>query len=332
MKQRLSAQTYVERIRSGDRIVLSQAITLIESTLPADQELAQGILAQCEGLGRSSFRLGITGPPGVGKSTFIDALGSHLTGMGQKVAVLTIDPSSPKSGGSILGDKTRMVRLSKDPSAYIRPSATGGTLGGVANTTRETIALCEAAGYPWILVETVGVGQSETWVHALVDCFLLMHFPQGGDQLQGIKRGIMEMAHMFVINKADGALKAMAETSGMELRQALSLFQPQPGGWEVPVLLASAQTGEGMGEIMEQLAKFRTHQEAEAMWQARRREQQEFWLEQMIKARLWSDFLQTKADRYAALKEALVAGKMSLRKAVARLLDGREESGSTGAE
>lgn len=236
----LSVDEYFEGIRSGNRTVLSQAITLVESSLPDHHKLAQQLIERCLPHTGNSIRLGITGVPGAGKSTFIEAFGKFLTGGGHKVAVLAIDPSSQRSKGSILGDKTRMEELATDLNAFIRPSPSAGSLGGVARKTRETTVLCEAAGFDIIIVETVGVGQSETAVHSMVDFFLLLMLAGAGDELQGIKRGIMEMADAIIINKADGDNKQRAGLARTEYQNALHLFPPQPSGWNPVVDVCSA--------------------------------------------------------------------------------------------
>ena len=248
-KKRYSAEDYAEGIISGNITILSQAITLIESSLPKHYEEAQLIIERCLPYGSKSLRIGITGVPGAGKSTFIETFGLHLADLGRKIAVLTVDPSSTHTRGSILGDKTRMELLSVHPSAYIRPSPSAGTLGGVARKTRETIILCEAAGFDTILVETVGVGQSETAVHALVDVFLLLMLAGAGDELQGIKRGIMEMADIIAITKADGANKIGAERARTSYQNSLQLFPLNPSGWKPRVLTCSALKNTGIKEL-----------------------------------------------------------------------------------
>ncbi len=240
---------YVEGILKGDRVVLSKAITLVESVLPQHQDMAQQIIGKCISHSGNALRLGITGVPGAGKSTFIEALGMHLCRQGHKLAVLAIDPSSQRSKGSIMGDKTRMEQLSVQPQAYIRPSATAGTLGGVARKTRETIILCEAAGFDTIFVETVGVGQSETAVHSMVDFFLLILISGAGDELQGIKRGIMEMADGIAVNKADGDNVMRANRAAAECRNALHLFPLPESGQETKVLTCSALSGLNIDEV-----------------------------------------------------------------------------------
>jgi len=247
--KRLSVNQYEQGIRSGDRLILSRAITLIESQLESDQGLAAQVLERVLPHTGQSIRLGITGVPGVGKSTFIEAWGQHITSFGRRLAVLTVDPSSQRSGGSILGDKTRMATLSVNPLAYIRPSPSGGSLGGVAHKTRETMLLCEAAGFDVIVVETVGVGQSETLVHGMVDFFLLLMLAGAGDELQGLKRGIMELADAIAITKADGDNGLAAERARVDYQNALHLFPPAPTGWVPPVVTCSALTQQGMAVL-----------------------------------------------------------------------------------
>jgi len=248
-RKKYSVDEYVEGIVSGNRTILSQAITLIESSLPEHNEKAQAIIERCLTHGSQSLRIGITGVPGAGKSTFIETFGLFLTDEGRKLAVLAIDPSSSNTRGSILGDKTRMEQLSIHPNAYIRPSPSAGTLGGVARKTRETIILCEAAGFDTILVETVGVGQSETAVHSMVDIFLLLMLAGAGDELQGMKRGIMEMADIIAITKADGNNKVIAETAKGLYENALHLFPPGHSGWKPKVLACSAVKNTGIKEL-----------------------------------------------------------------------------------
>ncbi len=242
---------FLAGILEGNRTILGKAITLIESNLPAHQQLAQQIIEKCLPHRCKSFRVGITGVPGVGKSTFIEAIGTHLIGKGHKLAVLAIDPSSRKSKGSILGDKTRMEQLSANANAFIRPSPSGGTLGGVARKTRETIVLCEAAGYDIIFIETVGVGQSETAVYDMADLFLLLMMAGAGDELQGIKRGIMEMADLVLINKAERDNIPRAQLAKAQLVNALHYFPPTESGWQPRVETCSAITGDGIGEAWE---------------------------------------------------------------------------------
>lgn len=250
MRPRQPASFYIDGIRAGDRLVLSRAITLVESHRPDDQTLAQAVLEGVLAFAPTdSIRVGITGVPGVGKSTFIEAFGTYLTSLGKRLAVLAVDPTSQRSGGSILGDKTRMETLSVNPQAYIRPSPAGDSLGGVAHRTRETMLLCEAAGFDTILVETVGVGQSETLVHGMVDFFLLLMLAGAGDELQGMKRGIMELADALAITKADGDNAAAANRARVDYTNALHLFPPTPSGWQPPVLTCSALTNAGIANL-----------------------------------------------------------------------------------
>ena len=252
----LSVQDYLQGILSGNRVILSKAITLIESSKKEHQELAQEIIEKCLPHSGKSFRLGITGVPGVGKSTFIEAIGMYLIGQGKKIAVLAIDPSSQRSKGSILGDKTRMEDLANNPNAFIRPSASAGSLGGVARKTKETIILCEAAGFDTIFVETVGVGQSETAVASMVDFFLLLMLAGAGDELQGIKRGIMEMADMILINKAEGDNLQKAKLARTQYENALHLFPPAPSGWTPLVETCSALHHQGMETVWKMIEDY----------------------------------------------------------------------------
>jgi len=255
-KKRLSADAYLRGIFSGDRVVLSQAITLIESTAQQDVDIANHIIEQCLPHSGNSIRIGITGVPGAGKSTFIESFGKYLTSMGKKLCVLAVDPSSELSKGSILGDKTRMEELSIDPNAFIRPSPSGLTLGGVARKTRETVILCEAAGFDTIIIETVGVGQSETVVKSMVDFFLLLMLSGAGDELQGIKRGIMEMADALIITKADGDNISKATAAKALYQSALQLFPKNENGWEPPVGTCSVFLKDSIENIWKIIADF----------------------------------------------------------------------------
>ena len=281
--RRLPLQQYVDGVLAGDRAILARAITLIESDLPADADLAVQLLdAVLPHIGKTR-RLGVTGVPGVGKSTFIDALGTHLTReCGERLAVLSVDPSSAISRGSILGDKTRMTRLVLDDRAFIRPSSAGGHLGGVARRTRESILLCEAAGYRNILIETVGVGQSETTVHAMSDFFLLLMLPGAGDELQGMKRGIIEMIDGMAINKADGDNMARAERARTEYSSALHLFPPPPDGWMPRVLCCSAINGSGVAEIWQMVLEQEAQLIATGKLEERRRRGELHWMRELI--------------------------------------------------
>src|SRR6476661_7069749 len=246
-----------QEVIAGDRRALARAITLAESTRPDHRAEAETLLAEVLPRSGGAVRVGISGAPGSGKSTFIEALGTHLVAHGHRVAVLAVDPSSTRSGGSILGDKTRMEQLTRSPDAFVRPSPTGGTLGGVARRTREAMLLCEAAGFDVVLVETVGVGQSEVKVAAMVDLFLVLVAPGGGDELQGLKRGIMELADLVVVNKADGDLAAAAATTAADYGSALHLMRPRVPGWTPRVLQCSSLVGTGIAEVWEAVAEFR---------------------------------------------------------------------------
>lgn len=288
---RLAPNEYVAGILAGDRVVLARAITVIESELDADLDLAQYILETVLPHARPARRVGITGVPGAGKSTFIDALGMLLTAeRGESLAVLTVDPSSPLSHGSILGDKTRMERLSQQPNAFIRPSPSRGHLGGVARRTRETIVLCEAAGFQNIIVETVGVGQSETAVRSMTDFFLLLMIAGAGDELQGIKRGIIEMTDCLAINKADGDNIAKANRARTEYASALHLFPPAPDGWTPRVLTCSALTGGGIAEIWQAVLEHHETLTANSYFHERRRQQALAWMHELIQSSLEDEF------------------------------------------
>lgn len=285
-RNRLSPEAYVAGVLAGDRLVLSRAITLAESSLPADQQLAQQVMDELLPHTGRSIRIGITGVPGVGKSTFIESFGLYLTGLGKKLAVLAIDPSSQRSGGSILGDKTRMEQLSHNPLAYIRPSAAGTALGGVAARTREAMLLCEAAGYEVIFIETVGVGQSETAVRNMVDFFLLLMLAGAGDELQGIKKGIMEMADGLAITKADGDNKAAAKQAQAAYRNALHLFPSATSGWISKVLICSAVDNSGLEEIWQMICQYEAHSRQRGFFEQQRRQQNLSWMHASLEAML----------------------------------------------
>lgn len=291
-KRSLSVQQYIDGILNGDITILSQAVTLVESSKPEHQDIAQDIIVKCLPFAGNSVRIGITGVPGVGKSTFIEAMGKHITAQGQKLAVLAIDPSSERTKGSILGDKTRMEDLSTDPLAYIRPSPSAGSLGGVARKTRETIVLCEAAGFSHIFIETVGVGQSETAVHSMVDFFLLLMLAGAGDELQGIKRGIMEMADAITINKADGNNIEKAGLARVQYMNALHLFPATDSGWKPKVLTCSAYAKTGISEIWETIGEYLTFTKNNGYFQYKRNEQSKFWMYETINEQLRNDFYQ----------------------------------------
>lgn len=285
-----NAEDLVKGILAKDLTALSRAITLVESTNPLHTEKANTIIQNCLPFANNSVRIGITGVPGVGKSTFIESFGTHLTKNGKQVAVLAVDPSSSVTRGSILGDKTRMEDLVKNEHAFIRPSPSGTSLGGVARKSRETIILCEAAGFDTILIETVGVGQSETAVHSMVDFFLLLKLAGAGDELQGIKRGIMEMADAIVINKADGDNLKPAKTAKLEFNRALHLYPPKDSGWQPKVLLASALHNEGIAEVWQLIQDYIEIAKSQHYFDKLRNEQNKFWLLQTIEDRLKSDF------------------------------------------
>lgn len=271
-----------KRILKGDRVALAKGITLIESRSPAHRADADELLEAVKDRTGASLRIGITGVPGAGKSTFIDALGMQMCEAGWHVAVLSVDPSSPVTGGSILGDKTRMERLARHPHAFIRPSPSGGELGGVARRTRETIALCEAAGFDTVLVETVGVGQSEVVVRGMVDCFLVLMIAGAGDELQGIKKGIIELADVLVVNKADGDNRTRAEAARLEFARALHYLANDKDAWQVPVLACSAQTDEGVAEVWNVVEKFVSQARTRGEFDTRRGAQELTWLQTLV--------------------------------------------------
>jgi LAO/AO transport system kinase len=288
----------VEELTSGilnsDKTALARAITLVESTKKESLEKANTIIEQCLSIKTDSIRIGITGVPGVGKSTFIESFGKQLTGLGKKVAVLAVDPTSTQTGGSILGDKTRMQELVKDPDAFIRPSPSGISLGGVTRKTRETIILCEAAGYDIILVETVGVGQSETAVHSMVDFFLLLKLPGAGDELQGIKRGIIEMADAIVINKADGDNLKKSRTASLEFSRALHLYPPKENGWTPKVLSCSALENTGINEVWHMIFDYISENKKSNFFASKRQQQNKNWLLQTLDDQIKQRFYQDK--------------------------------------
>lgn len=289
-KNQPSTQELIDGILAGNIADLSRSITLVESTNANHLAKANEVINACLPFANKSVRIGITGVPGVGKSTFIEAFGKHLTSLGKKVAVLAVDPSSTISHGSILGDKTRMEELVKDPNAYIRPSASGETLGGVARKTRETITLCEAAGFDTILIETVGVGQSETAVHSMVDFFLLLKISGAGDELQGIKRGIMEMADAIVINKADGDNIKKANLAKVEFNRALHLFPGKKSGWTPTTSTCSAITHVGIPEVWVTIEKFLELTKENNYFFEKRKEQNQYWMLETINEQLKTNF------------------------------------------
>jgi len=289
-KEVWTIDTLVSSIIKRDKVALSKAITIVESTNPKHSKKAAAIIKKCLPHANQSIRVGITGVPGVGKSTYIEALGKYLTTAGKRVAVLAVDPSSSLSGGSILGDKTRMEELVKDKNAFIRPSASGDSLGGVARKTRESIILCEAAGYDTIIIETVGVGQSETAVHSMVDFFLLLKLAGAGDELQGIKRGIMEMADAIIINKADGDTIKAAQKAKTEFTRALHLYPPKQNNWTPKVKTASALKNKGIEESWELIKSYIKLSKETGYFQTHRTEQNKYWLLQTIDEQLKNRF------------------------------------------
>lgn len=289
-KRALSTDEYVEGILAGNITTLSQAITLVESANPAHYAQAQEIIERCLPHAGHSVRIGITGVPGAGKSTFIEAVGNMVTSLRHKLAVLAIDPSSERSGGSILGDKTRMESICHNPDVFIRPSPSAGSLGGVARKTRETIVLCETAGFDVIFIETVGVGQSETAVHSMVDMFMLLQISGAGDELQGIKRGIMEMADTMVITKADGENVRKAELARTQFQGALRLFPLPESGWRPKVYTCSAVAGTGLEEVWKGVEEFLDHIHANGYFQHNRNRQNKYWMYETINEALRGSF------------------------------------------
>ena len=308
----------IRGIRAGDRALLARAITLIESKRADHQKAARQLVQDLLPSTGRAVRVGITGAPGVGKSLTIDTLGSHLTAQGRKVAVLAVDPSSTRSGGSILGDKTRMARLATDANAFVRPSPSSGTLGGVAAKTRETMLICEAAGYDVVLVETIGTGQSETAVADMTDFFLVLMLPGAGDELQGLKKGVVELADMIAVNKADGDNIRRAKAAAAEYRAALHILNPRSSNWTPPVVTYSALTGEGIAGLWVQVIAHRDKLTASAELTARRREQQVKWMWAMLEDRV---FARLKSDvglraRLPRLEAAVASGRLSATLAV----------------
>lgn len=321
-KPSIKTSDLVQGILSGDRTLLSRAITLVESSKAEHQEQAQEIIEACLPHAGKSVRIGITGVPGVGKSTFIEAYGNLVIEKGHQLAVLAIDPSSARTKGSILGDKTRMETLSSNPKAYIRPSPSSGSLGGVARKTRESIILFEAAGYDYILIETVGVGQSETTVHSMVDFFLLLMLAGAGDELQGIKRGIMEMADSLIINKADGDNIANSTRAKAEYKSALHLFPPTESGWIPEVITASALTGDGVENAWEIIDRYVRHTRTNGYFDEKRVRQALFWLRESIEQDLAQDFYAHNEVRSLLpdLKQQILSGKLHTYSAAKQLL------------
>ncbi|HEX3035787.1 MAG TPA: methylmalonyl Co-A mutase-associated GTPase MeaB [Thermodesulfobacteriota bacterium] len=322
-RKQLPLDEYVDGILQGNRVILSQAITLVESALPEHGELAQEIIEKCLPHTGNSVRLGITGIPGVGKSTFIESFGTYLTQKeNRKVTVLAIDPTSQRTKGSILGDKTRMEKLSSDPNAFIRPSPSSGSLGGVAQKTREAILLCEAAGFNTIIVETIGVGQSETAVHSMVDFFLLLMLPGVGDEIQGIKRGIIEMADAIAITKAD-ADKEKAEHTKKEFQNILHFYPPTAPGWTPEVVTCSSLTNEGIGDIWQIVLKYHNMMKNKSYLAKKRQEQARNWMHETIKQSLERNFYSNEKIKRVLddIENDIIQGKISSSTAVKKLLD-----------
>lgn len=323
----LSIDEYMKGITEGNTTILSKAITLVESSLPAHRKIAQDIIERCQlycsEQKMESMRIGITGVPGAGKSTFIEAFGSYITDAGHKLAVLAIDPSSEKSKGSILGDKTRMETLCNNPKAFIRPSPSAGSLGGVARKTRETVLLCEAAGYDVIFIETVGVGQSETAVHSMSDFFLLLMLSGAGDDLQGIKRGIMEMSDLIAITKADGTNVDKANLAKALYANALHLFPPTESTWVPTAVTSSAVTKEGLPEIYQKIKDYFTLVKGNGYYQHKRREQAKFWMYESINEALRNNFYENPDIEKALVQyeERVLDGSMESFIAAGQLLD-----------
>lgn len=328
----LTLETFASGIAQGERATLSRAITLVESRNPAHRDLAQDVLEAVARLGRSARRVGITGVPGVGKSTTIDQLGMNLIAQGLSVAVLAVDPTSQRSGGSILGDKTRMSRLSMSRDAFIRPSPTSGTLGGVARKTRETMALVEAAGFDVVIVETVGVGQSETAVAGMVDTFVALLLPGGGDELQGIKKGVIELADIVAINKADGDNVARAERTASDYRSALQLLAPRPGGWQPPVITVSGLDNSGLDRLWALIVQHETLLEQSGMLETMRADQASKWLHEMLREELWQTLMTSERAREQLRQcdAAVRAGLMTPSRATEQVLASLRASADDG--
>ena len=317
-----SVSTFVEGILASNRVLLSQAITLIESTRFDHQDLAQQIIEKCLPHAGNSIRIGITGTPGVGKSTFIESFGMHITQGRKSIAVLAIDPTSQVSKGSILGDKTRMMHLSMNEKAFIRPSPAGDSLGGVARKTRESIILCEAAGFEVVIIETVGVGQSETAVHSMTDFFLLLLLPGAGDELQGIKRGIVEMADLVAVNKADGEREMMAKQAKAFYKNALHLYPAKENQWIPQVVTCSALSKLGIADIWQLILDYQQFTQANNYFYDNRKAQSIYWLHDTIQQSLKKQFYQDPSvqSRLKAIEQLVLEGKMSSFKGAEELL------------
>ena len=332
MARTIDLEQYVQGVRDGSRAYIARAITLVESTRPDHRALAQRLLVELLPHSGNAVRVGITGVPGVGKSTFIEALGTMLTGLGHRVAVLAVDPSSSRTGGSILGDKTRMEKLAVDPAAFVRPSPTSGTLGGVARATRESMVVMEAAGYDVVLVETVGVGQSETTVAGMVDSFLLLTLARTGDQLQGIKKGVLELADIVAVNKADGPHELDARAAARELAGALRLLQAPDAAWTPPVLTCSGRDGAGLDVLWERLQQHRQILDATGALAAKRRDQQIDWTWAMVHDQLLSQLREHPEVRRITpgLEQQVREGRLTATLAAEQILAGFRLPGAAG--
>jgi len=313
----------VQGVLESDRTSLGRALTLVESNRTEDRKVVEDLLAQISPKTGEAHRIGITGVPGVGKSTFIEAMGSKLIEDGNKVAVLAVDPTSTVSGGSILGDKTRMTRLANDPNAFVRPSPSSGTLGGVTRTTRESMALLESAGYDIVMVETVGIGQSETVVAEMVDIFLVLMLPGAGDELQGIKKGVLELADMIAVNKTDGENESKALEAARDYISALRLTQPATSNWRPPVVNCSSLTGKGLNEVWEKIQEHKTILENSGEWEQRRKVQKMKWMWSIVQDRLSSDLHDHPSitEQVPEVEKAVLEGKISATAAAEILLE-----------
>ncbi len=319
----MATPEFVDGVLAGDRASVGRALTLVESSHPGHRAEATALLYALLPHGVESHRVGITGVPGVGKSTFIESLGGRLTATGRRVAVLAVDPTSTVTGGSILGDKTRMLRLANDPAAFVRPSPSAGTLGGVTRTTRESVVVLEAAGYDVVLVETVGVGQSETLVAGMVDFFLVLMLPGAGDELQGIKKGVLELADMIAVNKADGDNAPAARTAARDYSAALRLTQPTSPTWTPPVMMCAGLPGEGLDEVWAQVEAHRVALTGSGEWDERRRAQRLAWMWSMVEDRLLAALRDDPAvlDLLGTAEADVLDGRTTPAVAAERLLD-----------